>query len=151
MAEESKYVVFRVGQEHFALDIRFVERILTKQDTTRIPRSPKAMLGIFELRGSTIPVFDLAERMSFKSTSEGINDIVVAHEEHRYALRVDSVDGIVSLSGDQVEEAPALAQTSNDPFVAGVGKNGDQLLVLLDPSNLLTPQLEKAERKLAAA
>ncbi|MFN3962449.1 MAG: chemotaxis protein CheW, partial [Fimbriimonadaceae bacterium] len=60
---ESKYVVFSIGSELFGLEIEFTERILTAQKETRIPRSPAAMLGLFDLRGRTIPVFDLALRL----------------------------------------------------------------------------------------
>jgi purine-binding chemotaxis protein CheW len=147
---ESKYVVFALGSEQYGLPIESVERILVAQATTRIPRSPKAMLGLFDLRGTTVPAFDLGLRLANES-SKGLNDIVVNEDDFRYALRVDQVIGIVMLSEADQDEAPPMFQNSDDAFIAGIGKSGERLIVLLEPSAVLPDRLRvSAEKALAA-
>ncbi|GAB4132016.1 MAG: chemotaxis protein CheW [Fimbriimonadaceae bacterium] len=148
---ESKYVVFSIGSELFGLEIEFTERILTAQKETRIPRSPAAMLGLFDLRGRTIPVFDLALRLDYGQPSKGGNDVVVADAECPYALRVDQVVGIVTLTEENRQEADEQFTRRDDPFVSGIGKWGEKLILLLNPEALLPSKLRAKAEKLAQA
>lgn len=148
---ESKYVVFSIGSELFGLEIGFTERILTAQKETRIPRSPAAMLGLFDLRGRTIPVFDLALRLDYGKPSTGGNDVVVADAECPYALRVDQVVGIVTLTEENQEDADEQFTRRDDPFVSGIGKWDEKLILLLNPEALLPSKLRAKAEKLAQA
>ncbi|ARU43496.1 hypothetical protein CCB81_04725 [Armatimonadetes bacterium Uphvl-Ar2] len=148
---ESKYVVFSIGSELFGLEIEFTERILTAQKETRIPRSPAAMLGLFDLRGRTIPVFDLALRLDYGQPSKGGNDVVVADAECPYALRVDQVVGIVTLTEENQEDADEQFTRRDDPFVSGIGKWDEKLILLLNPEALLPSKLRAKAEKLAQA
>lgn len=148
---ESKYVVFSIGSELFGLEIEFTERILTAQKETRIPRSPAAMLGLFDLRGRTIPVFDLALRLDYGQPSKGGNDVVVADAECPYALRVDQVVGIVTLTEENQEDADEQFTRRDDPFVSGIGKWDEKLILLLNPEALLPSKLRANAEKLAQA
>ncbi|HAY14510.1 MAG TPA: hypothetical protein DCY02_08580 [Armatimonadetes bacterium] len=148
---ESKYVVFSIGSELFGLEIGFTERILTAQKETRIPRSPAAMLGLFDLRGRTIPVFDLALRLDYGQPSKGGNDVVVADAECPYALRVDQVVGIVTLTEENQEDADEQFTRRDDPFVSGIGKWDEKLILLLNPEALLPSKLRAKAEKLAQA
>ncbi len=49
MAQGSKYVVFRLGDEKFGLPIESIERILPQQSVTSLPKSRKMFLGVFDL------------------------------------------------------------------------------------------------------
>ena len=51
---ETKYVVFQLGAERYGLPIDSVERILPSQSVTKLPKTPKMMLGVFDMRGETI-------------------------------------------------------------------------------------------------
>lgn len=148
---ESKYVVFSIGSELFGLEIEFTERILTAQKETRIPRSPAAMLGLFDLRGRTIPVFDLALRLDYGQPSKGGNDVVVADAECPYALRVDQVVGIVTLTEENQQDADEQFTRRDDPFVSGIGKWDEKLILLLNPEALLPSKLRAKAEKLAQA
>ncbi len=148
---ESKYVVFSIGSELFGLEIEFTERILTAQKETRIPRSPAAMLGLFDLRGRTIPVFDLALRLDYGQPSKGGNDVVVADADCPYALRVDQVVGIVTLTEENQEDADEQFTRRDDPFVSGIGKWDEKLILLLNPEALLPSKLRAKAEKLAQA
>lgn len=133
---ENKYVVFRLGAEKYAMPIENVERILPRQEVTRLPKSPKVMLGVFEMRGSTIPVIDARLRFELPQGGEAHNFVVVLTQDGRCALSVDRVEGIVSLSEDAIEDKSAILDGKDDDFIRGIGKHGDQLLVVLEPNGL---------------
>lgn len=147
---ETKYVIFKLGSERYGLPIASVERILPTQAITKLPRTPKMMLGIFELRGSTIPVLDARMRFDLDGTFEAKNFVVVLTPNGRCALRVDEVDGIVTLVENEIEENPALFDGKNDDFLFAIGKQSDRLMILLDPEHIV-PSALRAKVQAAAA
>ena len=70
---ETKYVVFQLDKERFGVPIDAVERILPSQEVTRLPRTPKMMLGVFDLRGSTIPAVDARLRFDMKEADASLH------------------------------------------------------------------------------
>ena len=57
---ESQYCVFRSGRERFCLPVLDVEEVLEWPLVTKLPLSPGYVLGIFNLRGSIVPLIDIA-------------------------------------------------------------------------------------------
>lgn len=144
---ENKYVIFKLGVERYGLPIENVERILPSQEVTKIPRSPKMLLGVFELRGQTIPTIDARLRFEMPPSETAKNFVVVFSDSGRCALRVDIVDGIVSFEEQDIDRSPELFKSS-DEFLSAIGKCGDELTVLLDPVHLVPTSLKT---KLSAA
>lgn len=145
---ENKYVIFKLGNERYGLPIESVERILPVQDLTRIPKTPKMLIGVFELRGSTIPTIDARMRFELPEATDARNFVVILTEEGRCALRVDLVDGILSFDESEIDNDTSLVDDRNDEMLAGIGKRGEELTVLLDPMHLVPKQVKS---KLPAA
>ncbi len=145
---ENKYVIFKLGNERYGLPIESVERILPVQDVTRIPKTPKMLLGVFELRGSTIPTIDARMRFELPEAADARNFVVILTEEGRCALRVDIVDGILTFEESEIDDNTSLIDNRNDDMLAGIGKRGEELTVLLDPQHLVPKAMKN---KLAAA
>lgn len=149
--DDSKYVVFSLAEELYGLPIERVEQILTDQATIRIPRTPKMLKGIFELRGETIAAVDLRERFEFDPREEPGNMVIASTQVGRVAFRVDGVDGIYDFEECERESNPALAGHPSDQFMSGVGKRDGKLVLLLDPEKLLPQNLEKSVAKASKA
>jgi purine-binding chemotaxis protein CheW len=151
---DSKYVVFKLDKEFYGIEIEKVERILPEQAVTRIPRTPKMMLGLFDLRGETIPAIDLRLRFELPERDDTSNFIVVLTEYGRCALRADCVDGIASVDDTSIEENPDIFDKSGDEFIAGIAKVHDNLVVILKPNEVvplsLRGQVKKHAEKKAA-
>jgi purine-binding chemotaxis protein CheW len=148
--DEQKYVVFRLGEERYGLPIDKVERIVPSEPATKMPRAPKALLGVFELRGDTIPVMDARIRFDYPSDGAGRNFVIAYTPQGRCALKVDDVVGIISLHESEIDDSPAISGAENEDFVAGVGKLGDQLTLLLNPEGIVPKELRSKISKVAA-
>lgn len=144
---ENKYVIFKLGNERYGLPIESVERILPTQPITKIPKTPKMLLGVFELRGNTIPTLDARMRFDMPESDDARNFVVVLTDEGRCALRVDLVDGILSFEENEIDDKTSLLEGRNDEILSGIGKQGDHLTVLLNPAHLVPKQIRT---KLAA-
>jgi len=145
---DNKYVIFKLGSERYGLPIESVERILPAQAVTKIPKTPKMLLGVFELRGTTIPTIDARIRFEMPEVDDSRNFVVILTDAGRCALRVDYVDGIQTFDEEQVDEKTSILEDRNDEMLAGIGKDGDVLTVLLNPSHVVPKNLKG---KIAAA
>src|SRR4051812_37976255 len=57
---ERQYCVFRAGRERFCLSVLDVEEVVEWPTVTRVPLSPAFLMGVFNLRGSIVPLIDIA-------------------------------------------------------------------------------------------
>ncbi|MBL8065498.1 MAG: purine-binding chemotaxis protein CheW [Chthonomonadaceae bacterium] len=142
--ESGKHVIVRLGQELFGIPVLAVETILNDQKVTRVPRAPKLLLGVFELRGRTLSAIDLRTRLEQPPFEGDAKHVVVDTPVGSVSIRVDKVEGIWEF--DDVEPSESLL-SCHDQFLSGIGKRGGVLVTILDPQHLLSDQLKK---KLAA-
>ncbi|MFM9872053.1 MAG: chemotaxis protein CheW [Fimbriimonadaceae bacterium] len=144
---ETKYVIFKLDGERYGIPIDRVEQILSNQTPTRIPRTHKMVLGVFELRGETLAAVDLRTRLDFAKKEGDANYIIVSGSFGRTALRVDTVDGIEDFDAAEIDESPEMLKDTNDAFFKSIGRKKDQLTVLLDTEHLLPQDIAKAVSK----
>ena len=57
---ERQYCVFRAGRERFCFSVLEVEEVVDWPIVTRIPLSPAFLMGVFNLRGTIVPLIDIA-------------------------------------------------------------------------------------------
>ena len=141
-----QFVAFSLAESEFALPIEYVDEVRdVPSQITRLPKTPKFLEGVVNLRGDVLPVVDQRRRfdMPARSPTQHRRLVVVRTERHRAGLIVDDVHDVLRVRPDVVEPPPDL---SNDlgRLVRGVlNLEATQRIVLvLDPAELLT----RAER-----
>jgi purine-binding chemotaxis protein CheW len=137
---ESQYCVFRSGRERFCLPVLDVEEVVEWPLITRLPLAPAYLLGIFNLRGSIVPLIDIALTEG-RRTGLLPKHVVVAslraegnHEEIRLGIAADEVVGTYSVidAEDLLQQAP-----ENVPHCVGMLRHEDRLALVLDLRRLL--------------
>ncbi|MBO4749853.1 MAG: chemotaxis protein CheW [Lachnospiraceae bacterium] len=133
--ENRKYIVIRLGNEQYGIDIHNVDNIVRMQKITRIPRMPKYLVGIINLRGEVLPVMSLCLKMGLeKDVYEKKTRIIVVKTEQEGSIGVivDEVREVVTLEDTQVDNTLDVRKDGK-AYVSGIGKrdNGD-LISLLD-------------------
>jgi purine-binding chemotaxis protein CheW len=132
-------VGFHVGGEEFVIDILRVQEIIRTQQLTRVPNSPDFMEGVMNLRGKIIPVIALRKRFGLEEAPPDKQNRIVVVEIQGSVLGfvVDAVSEVLRIPADTVEPPPRLSPVERE-YVAGVGKLGDRLLILLDADRLMS-------------
>lgn len=141
--KEYQLVVFSIGNEEFGVDISQVREIVRLIAITYLPKAPKFIEGVVNLRGQVVAVIDLAKRLNISSKTRGDTTriIIVEIEGMTVGMIVDSVSEVLRLSSENVEGIPSVIETEvEEHFISGVGKLKDRLLVLLDLKKILTPE-----------
>jgi purine-binding chemotaxis protein CheW len=138
-APESQYCVFRSGRERFCLPVLDVEEVVDWPLVTKVPLGPAYLLGIFNLRGSIVPLIDIAMT---EGRRPGLlpKHVVVAslrentqHDALRLGIAADEVVGTYSVNAeDLLEQAP-----DNVPHCIGMLRHDDRLALIIDLHRLL--------------
>jgi len=146
---ELRFLVFRLDGNEFALPIDAVDEVArVPGQITRLPKTPKFLEGVVNLRGMVLPVVDQRRRFDMPPSDGGAARrlVVVTSGAHRAGLIVDSVTEVLRCAPAAVQPAPDL-MTGNALALVGSVINLDasgRMLLLLDPSELLS----RAERGL---
>src|SRR5208337_1070000 len=125
-----------------------VQEIIRSQQLTRVPNSPEFLEGVMNLRGKIIPVIALRERFGLEEAPPDKQNRIVVVEIQGSVLGfvVDAVSEVLRIPADTIEPPPRLGPVERE-YVAGVGKLGDRLLILLDADRLM----DGPEQTVAAA
>ncbi len=143
---ETQLVVFVMEKEEFACGINSVREVLKMIRVTPLPRSLDFVEGVINMRGDVIPVIDLRRRFGLPEAerTDESRIIIVEVEERMVGLIVDSVREVLSLSNQQIQEAPNQVAGEKTDLITGVGKVDDRMLIILDLDRILTSEEQLA-------
>ena len=140
MSEIRQYVGFILGNEKYAISITDVEEIIRLTEITPVPKAPDFIEGIINLRGRVIPVADLKKRINLGEANydDKTRIVVVMLREKRMGLIIDSVEEIIRIEADQIEQAPALTMSMDASYVEGVAKTDKAMIIILNIHKIFT-------------
>ena len=137
---------FRVGEELYALDIMQIREIIRPQKLTVVPKAPRFIEGVINLRGAVIPVADLRKRFDHPCKADDRkNRIIICSVSGRIVgLLVDEVLEVRRYGRQDVAPSPQFLKGPEAEFFLGVARRGDDLVMVVDLDRILTSD-EKIE------
>ncbi len=143
---ELQIVVCELADEHYGLDIAKVFEIIRHQPITAVPRSPRFVKGVINLRGRIIPVVDLRERFGMPAAEPTKETRIVVAESAttRVGLIVDSVSEVLLVPTEAVEATPEVAAGADAEYLRGIANLGDRLVLLLELAGLFGIEDQRA-------
>ena len=136
------YLTFRLGNEDYGIEIRYVTEIVGMQKITEVPDMPLFVKGVVNLRGQVIPVLDMRLRFNMESRSydERTCIVVVSINTSQVGLVVDTVNEVRHIDDNQISPAPKTAGAASAQYIQGMGKVGEDVIILLEGQRLLFEQ-----------
>ena len=138
-ALQDKYLIFHLGEQIFALEIRHVAEIIGMQKITPLPFEADFVKGVINLRGQVIPVMDARLRLGMEERpyDDRTCIIICKVKEMLIGLIVDSVNEVTTILPDQIEEPPRLRKNKRTNFLQGLAKKDDGVHLVIDVQNFL--------------
>lgn len=133
-----QYLTFRLAESSFSVDVGQVREILDHTEVTKVPQTPDYMLGVINLRGNVVPVIDLRLRFGLPAAERTRDSCIVVMEIRLdgelivVGALADAVEEVLDLNREEIEPAPRLGKQVNVEFLQGVGKRGEQFVMILD-------------------
>ncbi|WP_068114849.1 chemotaxis protein CheW [Tropicimonas marinistellae] len=133
-ATERELLSFRVGGQEYCVDIMSVREIRGWTRPTPVPRSELWIRGVINLRGTVLPIVDLAGRLGIavEDASER-NVIIVVHVRRQtVGLLVDAVSDILAIPESEMRPQPDVTSNTNETFIKALTIIDDRMLRVLD-------------------
>lgn len=140
--EKSKPVellTFKLSEQEYSLDIMCVREIRGWTQATPLPHAPSYMKGVINLRGTVLPVMDLAQRLGLPVTEHTDRNviIVVKHEDTLAGLLVDAVSDIIALTDEDMQPPPDAATGAQPGVIKSLTLIDDRMIRVLELSHLV--------------
>ena len=139
-----QFLTFTVSDESYALNVNNVREVLEFTNISKVPRMPEFMRGIINLRGSIVPVIDMKMKFGLGKTEKTIATSIVVcellmdEETIVMGLLTDSVQEVIDLDSNDIEPTPYVGARIDTSFILGMGKRGDEFIIILNMQKILT-------------
>lgn len=135
---QREFITFEVGGQLFGLDIMAIREIRAWTPVTKLPSVPHYVAGVVNLRGTVLPVIDLAARLGWPGTEASPRHAIIVTQIGSQArgLIVDSVSDIVTIAAEALQSPPTTSSDGVVPFVEGLAAIDEQMVTVLDLDKL---------------
>lgn len=140
-----QFLTLTLGDELFALPIEHIREIIEFGGLTEIPLMPSFLRGVINLRGAVVPVIDLSVRFGRERTAIAKRTCIVilevpqGDELQLLGIVVDAVNAVLAVEPQQLESRPSFGARIRADFIAGILKQEEQFIIVLDIPQVLSP------------
>ena len=143
MNRSIRLVNFNLDDQKYALFLSAVIRIIRVVEIIRLPKAPEIVLGVINMHGLIIPVFDIRKRFQLPQREIQLDHqlIVGTTSKRTVALLVDSVSDVIEISEEKIIAGEKILPGME--YVEGVVKTEDGMILIHDLEQFLSLQEEK--------
>lgn len=156
-----KTLIFSIDSTLYAISVADVREIVGMQRITSVPGSVHYVRGVMNLRGKVVPVMDVRSRFGLPPrqldslenpaiSEERTCVIVVRARGAEVGLSIDTVEEVMDIPESNIEASPHLAGSAA-PYVVGIAKIRDSVIVILGAEELLFDDAMSFDMGMAAA
>lgn len=132
----SRTIVFKIGKEEYGIDIKQVQSIERMQPVTAIPNSSPALIGVTNIRGKVLPIFDLRKILSAEAEiKDDTRIILVECQGKTMGIVVDEANEVIEIIQDTIQQPSFTVE--QDTFIKGIAMLDGRLLILIDIEKLV--------------
>ena len=127
-------VVFKLGDEHFAVETERVQGINDIMGITKVPKAPAYIKGLINLRGNIKSLVDIDLLLDVNSSAEQQNIIILTVEDEEIGITVDEVEEVLDIDEKSIQK---MDNEQVSPYIKGILKYEDKLLTIIEIDKLL--------------
>lgn len=139
LPSQIEVVAFRVGEQEFCIDIMSVREIRGWTQATSLPHVPDYVRGVINLRGTVLPVIDLAVRFGGSSCKGSARDVIIVTQigSQVVGLLVDGVSDILTIGRNSIQPTPNVASELAENIVKGLIALDGRMISIIDLEDIL--------------
>lgn len=126
-------VVFKLGNEHFAVEAEKVQSINDSMNVTMVPNAPKYIKGLINLRGNIKSLVDINLLLNVTSEQNENNIIILNVKDEEIGISVDEVEEVLDIEEKLIQKV----EDKSSQFVKGIVNCNDKLYTIIDIDSLL--------------
>ncbi|SHG93157.1 chemotaxis protein CheW [Tepidibacter thalassicus] len=135
---DNQYVIFKLEEEFYGININYVQTIEKMTEITRVPKTESYIKGVINLRGEIVPVIDLRKRfnLGIKEYDKDARIIVNKIEDVLIGFIVDSASEVKDINQEDIDYN-IVDDSFSEGFIKGIGKIEDRVIILIDVYKIL--------------
>ncbi|MFQ3580170.1 MAG: chemotaxis protein CheW [Bacteroidales bacterium] len=140
----NSYLIFKLGEEKFAVHAGKVRHILELVKINSIPRNPSFIKGIINLRGTALPVVDtpiiigMCPTLFTPKTCIIVIEIIGIEEILEIGILVDSIQAVIEIEKQHIKKPPTISVEKNNSFITGMVEYNEKYVKILDIEKVFT-------------
>jgi purine-binding chemotaxis protein CheW len=151
-AGTERYLVFQIAGQDFCVPLTSVREVVALPQTTRVPYTPSHFLGIMNLRGQIVSVFDLRLKLGQKAEQHAETAVIICDfEDLVFGVVVDFVKSVLAIESSKIQEPPMVESKVSTEYLNGVVERDDRLILLLSLGKALSLEDIAAMRRSQSA
>ena len=127
-------VVFKLGEEHFAVETEKVQGINDMMEITLVPKAPRYIKGLINLRGSIKSLVDINLILNINSSCKQQNIIILTVEDEEIGISVDEVEEVLDIDEKSIQR---VDNEEVNPYIKGILNQDEKLITIIDIDKLL--------------
>jgi len=137
-ASKNKFLTYFLGDEEYGVDISQVREIIAMMKITPVPKTPKYVAGVINLRGAIIPVIDTRLRFEMPPLEYTEQTAIIIIEINKVSIGfvVDKVEEVLTIDESNISEAPKFGTNVNTDFIKNIARIGEMVIMILDLEKL---------------
>ncbi len=146
LIDDGQLFTFVLSNEIYGIEISKVREVMDFKKVTTVPKTPKFMKGVINLRGGVVPVIDLRLKFGMEETEKTVDtciiivDITVDGEKTFIGALADSVKEVITIDPEDIEPAPKIGTKLDTDFIRGMGKHDEDFVIVLDIEKIFTTE-----------
>lgn len=143
------YLTFQLSNEMFLTGVDKINSILTYQDVTPVPDSPKYLTGLINWRGEVLPIFDLRVLLGLQATSLNsrtlflVTEISKDGEIVKVAFVIDYAMDVLEVDASAIQKMPDVNHKVDTEYIDGIYYKGNSSFLLINLEELVLQELKK--------
>lgn len=137
-----EFITFHIGEEEYCVDIMAVREIRGWTRATALPHAPHYVTGVINLRGTVLPIVDLAARLGVGATDPTSRHVIIVLqiEGQVIGLLADAVSDIMTVSAEEMHATPDVDSETAKLFVKSILAVDDRMIRLIDVAKVFPTQ-----------
>ncbi len=137
-------LAFRLGNEHYGIDILHVAELRGWEKTARIPNAPEYVKGVINLRGIIVPIYDLRVHFDVGEVKYDSTTVVIVlsnknpKAERMIGCVVDAVTDVLSIDEDEIVALPPFGGTVAQQYAVGLASLECCVVTILGVDQMLS-------------
>ena len=127
-----QYIVVKIGNEQYGINIQYIDNIVRNQRITRVPKAQSYYKGVINLE--IIPVMSIRLKLGLEDDNytDKTRIIIIKVDGATIGVIVDQVKEVVTLESTDIETVARSGSLVGSGYISAIGKSNDELISLLD-------------------
>ena len=146
--ENNNYLIFSLGDEKFAVNVRHVITLVESPVITKTPKMPNFILGVMDFRDEAVPVFDTKLKIGMDDNSYnesqliGIVEINEESESILLGLKMDEVHDVISIDENEIDHSTSMGKKIHNEFIDGYINKDDGFIMLMNLKSVIAVEYD---------